>query len=435
MSGGHRDIRAWYVVSLLGVVYFVAFADRLALSLLVEPIRKELGVSDTQMGFLFGLSFALTLVAFSLPLGRLADRVSRRGLIAVTISVWGLLTMLSGFAHSFSELLICRVGVGIGEAGLSPAALSLISDLFPAKRRAAPISVYLTAGIGGATGSFLLLGILLRVLNSAGPVALPVLGLLTPWRAALICVGAPTIILAALVALTVQEPRREIAVKGTLSGAWRYLTNRSMRYGPMFIAFSLMAMLSIAASAWYPTYLIREFGLSASQAGLDFGAAAIAGGVGGSFAVPMMASALESRSSRDSVFALGIACVAVGPACLVASIATSVVVLKLALLAFANFCFIGGINLPAVELQAVGPANQRGQLAAIYFMCVNIGGLGLGPILVAFLARSFFSGRHGLGSALVALAILAGPLSVAALQVARSAAIRRNGGAARAGGV
>jgi MFS family permease len=409
------SFRAWYAVGVLGLVYFVAFADRLALSLLVDPIRHDLHVSDTQIGFLFGLSFAMTLVAFSIPFGWLADRVDRRILIATTAASWGVLTMLSGLAHSYSELLVCRIGIGIGEAGLSPAALSLISDLFPPQRRPVAISAYLTGGIAGATASFLLLGLLLKALAAAPDFSLPFVGVLATWRVTLILVGAPTILLAAVVALTIPEPRRADFVKGTLQEATAYLAQHARRYGGLFLAFSLMGLLSIAASAWYPTYLIRNLALPAHEAGIRFGIAAIAGGVSGSFLVPMAESAFAARRRANAVVPFGLAVVAIGSIAFLLSFQTVDIATALALFGVAHFCFIGGINLTSVEIQQTAPQNLRGQLGAIYFMCINIGGLGLGPILTATLAQHVFGGDHGIGKALVLLTALAGPVAVACL--------------------
>lgn len=413
-----RSSRAWYAVAVLGLVYFVAFADRLALSLLVEPIRAELHVSDTQMGFLFGLSFALTLVAFSLPFGWLADRFDRRWLIAITVAVWGLLTAASGLARTFPELLLCRVGVGIGEAGLSPTALSMISDFFPSDRRSAPVSAYLTAGIAGATGSFLVLGMLLGALTPLAGTSLPIFGSMPVWRTTLVILGVPTLLLSVLIALTVVEPVRETDQKPKSAGeAIGYLGRRAGRYGPMFLAFGLMALLSIAASAWYPTYLIRNLGLPAHDAGIAFGAAAITGGVSGSFLVPMALDALNWRSGRDAVAALGGSVSAIGCVAFFASLVAGALSLKMMLMALANFCFIGGINIPAVELQRVGPPHLRAQLAALYFMFVNICGLGTGPLVAAAIASYLPDSRHALGSALEILCCAVAIVSLPALVI------------------
>jgi MFS family permease len=415
-AGASGRLYRWYVVGILGLIYFVAFVDRLALSLLVEPIKRELRVNDTQIGALFGLSFAGALALLSLPLGRLADRGNRRNLIAGAVAVWSLMTAASGLARSYAALLVCRVGLAAGEAGLTPAALSVISDLFPTRSRALPVAVYLTAGIAGATGSLVILALLLHATEGMGQLALPLVGQLSPWRLTLVLIGLPTTFLALLLLLTVREPDRDAAASAR-EPVWAALTYLRLHFrdqAGFYLAGALMALLSISATAWYPTFLIRDRGLSASSVGYLFGFASIFGGISGSLALPAAAQALALR--RDDGLKLAfLAGVVVGVPCFVLAATVGSLMAEILLIACANFCFIGGINIPALAIQQSAPPRLRAQLSALYFVGVNVGGLGTGPLLTAEVARLAFGGEHGLGAALASLGAVAGPVALLAL--------------------
>src|SRR5262245_23545942 len=197
---------ARYVLGVLVVVYVFNFLDRQILAILAERIRADLGVSDAELGFLYGTTFAVFFAVFGIPLGRLADVWDRRKLIALGLAVWSLMTALSGLARSFPELALARIGVGIGEASAAPAAFSLLSDLFPPARRATVLAVYssgiyLGAGLGLVVG-----GIVVDRWDAAFPTAAP-FGL-RGWQAAFLLVGLPGLLLALWVR-TLREPARE----------------------------------------------------------------------------------------------------------------------------------------------------------------------------------------------------------------------------------
>ena len=177
---------SWYVVGILMLFYALSFVDRQIIALLVEPMKADLGLSDVEMSLLGGLSFAIFYTIFGIPLGRLADSNSRRGLIAAGVVVWSLMTTLCGFASRFSHLLLLRMGVGLGEAALSPAAFSIIADYFPSHRRATALSIYsmgIYLGAGLAfTGGAILLGWAERITSLRGDEPLLILGNIQPWQ-------------------------------------------------------------------------------------------------------------------------------------------------------------------------------------------------------------------------------------------------------------
>ena len=196
---------AWYVVCILTIAYMFSFLDRQILALLVEPIRADLNISDTQMSLLQGLAFGIFYTLLGIPIGRLADRRSRRSIIAIGISIWCVMTAACGLAKNFGQLFLARVGIGIGEATLNPSAYSLISDYFPREKRARPMSFY-NMGVSLGAGTAMVLGgqIISWVFSQPQPV-LPLVGTLFHWQVVFIMVGLPGLLIAFLM-VTVREP-------------------------------------------------------------------------------------------------------------------------------------------------------------------------------------------------------------------------------------
>lgn len=188
-NGYPSSARAWATVAILMVAYVLSFVDRQILNLLVEPIRRDLAINDTQMSLLMGLSFALFYTVCGIPLGRVADTRSRRWLIAVGILFWSAATAACGMAKMYWQFLLCRIGVGVGEAALSPAAYSLIADSFPAERRATAISVYSMGVYLGSGLAFLVGGLVIQFASAQGDVTLPVLGEVRPWQLIFLILG------------------------------------------------------------------------------------------------------------------------------------------------------------------------------------------------------------------------------------------------------
>lgn len=200
--------RAWVTVAILLMAYVLSFIDRQILNLLVGPIRADLGISDTQMSLLMGLSFAIFYTIAGIPLGRVADSRSRRGLIAWGILFWSLMTAACGLAKQYWHFVVFRIGVGAGEAALSPAAYSLMADSFPPEKRATAISVYSMGIYLGAGMAFLLGGIVITWANAQGPMDLPLLGTVRPWQLIFLVLGAAGALFC-LVLLAIREPSRK----------------------------------------------------------------------------------------------------------------------------------------------------------------------------------------------------------------------------------
>jgi predicted MFS family arabinose efflux permease len=366
-----------YALGLLVTVYVVNFVDRQILAILLEAIREDLGLSDTQLGLLSGIAFAALYSTLGIPIARWADRGVRRSIIALALFVWSAMTGLQGAARSFTWLMLARVGVGVGEAGCSPPAHSMLSDLFPPSRRATALAIYsLGIPIGSAIGYI------------AGGWIREIFG----WRAAFVAVGLPGILLALLVRLTLREPTRgywdaaEAARERpeSIREVARFLLQLPS-FLHLAIAGALHAFYGYGAGAFNPAFLERVHGLSAAQVGTGLGLIAAGAGGLGTFLGGYLSDRLSRLDERWSMWlpgaatALGVPLVA-----LFYLYPDPIGALVLATLP----ALVGGMYLgPTFAVtQSLVPARMRAQAAAVLLLILNLIGLGLGPSFVGALS-------------------------------------------------
>lgn len=265
---------AYYVLSVLFVVYIFNFIDRQILAILLEPIKKDLQISDTALGFLTGFAFAVFYTVAGLPLARLADRWVRRSLIAISLATWSVMTALSGLSRGFTDLALARIGVGIGEAGASPPAHSILSDYFPPEKRATAIAIY-ASGIYVGVGLGYWIG---GWINDA-----------YGWRMAFFVVGLPGIFMALLVRFTIREPMRGMSEpqgasqqQYSMKEAWRFFTSiPTGRY--LALAGGLHAFVSYGLGTWIPAFFVRVHGMTPGELGQWLSWITAIGGGGGTF--------------------------------------------------------------------------------------------------------------------------------------------------------
>src|SRR4051794_33006831 len=260
---------AWYVVGVLTVAYVVSFVDRQILNLLVEPIERDLGIGDTQMSLLMGFSFAVFYTLFGIPLGRLADSRSRRVIIAVGIASWSVLTAGCGLARKFWQLALLRMGVGVGEASLSPAAYSLIADYFRPERRATAMGVYSMGIYVGSGLAFILGGLVVRFASGREQFDLPLVGPTRAWQLIFFVIGLPGLLVSLLVLATVREPARRgaRAARGVGAGGsvplaevWAYLSANRATFAYLNVGVACLTVSSYGMSGWVPTLFARKYG-------------------------------------------------------------------------------------------------------------------------------------------------------------------------------
>jgi predicted MFS family arabinose efflux permease len=374
--------RAGYILLVLYLACVFSYVDRQLIALLAPAIQRDLQLSDTQLGFVSGTAFAVLYVVIGIPLAQLSDRVNRVRMLSVALVAWSAMTALCGAAGSFVQLALCRVGVAVGEAGGYPASLSIISDLFPQRRRASAAAIFLSGTTAGALVSLVIGGMLNEVIG---------------WRATFVIAGAPGLLLAALLILTVREPTRG-AMDGVAApakaesffGSFRVLFSQPL-YRKLALASAIYNLELFSLAAWAPTYAVRTFKLGTAQVGLGLG---LALGIGSSFVMiagGRMADSLSRRSIAAPVFISATGQLLMIPFFLAAMHAHS----------FALFCVLhsiaygcsaigGPMNVAAAH--AVTPPHVRGAAASLLVMIATLAGYGLGPPLIGAFSDLLGSG-------------------------------------------
>lgn len=417
---------AWFVVAVLLLAYTCSFIDRMILTLLVAPIRADLGISDTQMSLLVGSAFALFYTVMGIPIAYLADRGNRRGLIAVGVTLWSVMTAACGLVPNYALLFLARVGVGIGEATLSPSAYSLMSDYFPKDRLGRAVAIY-SIGVPFGSGIALVLGGLIVATASGLADAAPgVFGGMAPWRLVFFLVGLPGLAIALLM-LAVREPVRRGKVAGApriaITDAAAYVWRRRATFLPHFFGLALLTLVIYGNMAWVPTFLARTYGMAPAIGGFYFGAIlAIAGAagllLGGALADRWFRSTADGHMRTILVAILGAAPFLVA--------APQMPTPELALACIAAAMLIASMHggVAGAALQIVTPNRLRAQVTAFYFFVANLIGFGLGPTAVALITDYGFGDDLALRHSLSIVAVAALPLS-ALLVVLSFAPFRR----------
>jgi predicted MFS family arabinose efflux permease len=405
-----------YVLWLLFLVYVVHHLDRNILLLLQEPIGREFGLSDKQLGLLTGIVYALPFAVAGIPLGALADRVTRTRMLAVLVIIWSGFTALTGRARSFASLIVARAAIGAAEAGAPPAILSILSDTFPAKSRASVMSIlFMGPFIGLLSGSML------------GGAAAAAYG----WRGALYIAAVPGMLLALLILFTVREPLRgsydspasRKIPAASLMEVLRFAVRR-VRVRDTILAMVMASVVSIGVASWIPVLLIRSYGLPLAKAGLYTALIAGLPGALGSLSAGWMASRFASGRDDQLLRLCGTAVGLAAPLGFLGAWAGSLplAVAGLTLWGFANTMFVGPGH--SLYLSAALP-RMRGTLSAVVVIACNLVGAGLGPFLVGFISDKLHAAGDArpLAHAMAALA-LCGLVSSLLFFLARAAAVR-----------
>jgi len=410
---------AWYVIGVLFVVTLLSQLDRQLPALVVRPLKKEFGISDTAFSLLQGYAFAVFYTLAGLPLGRLVDRGSRRNLIFVGLLFWSAATALFAFAQTYQHLLLARVGVGIGEAVLAPAAYSMIADYVAPARRGRALAVYYVSIAIGSGASLLLGSWLLSAIPPQG-LELGSLGLLSPWRIAFLAAALPGVPLALLLLWTVREPAR-METRSAHGGAEEapsgrefvaHLRAHAATFARVLTYPTLLSIIGYGALAWAPALFDRAHGIPTSRAGVTLGIiVAVAGACG-----TLLSGFLSDRWTASSVPAARFRVALVGVVVLIVP-ATLWPLVGNPTLAFALlFLTVFGLGLaqsaaPA-SIQAVVPNRMRGQAIAVYLLLAGLLGIGLGPTSVALITDYAFHDDKALP---YAIALMAGPSSLIGL--------------------
>lgn len=383
--------RGWLVVVLLALASVVSQFDRTVINLMVEPIKAEFALNDTSFGALQSIAFGIFYVIACIPLGRAADNTNRKRLIAVCLFAWSLFAMASGLAKTYGHLFLTRIGVAVGEASLTPAGLSMLSDHFPPERLGRPVSGFLMSAPVGQGLAFIGGGSLLTALQGSRLLESGLMAGLEPWQAAFILIGAPGLLLVPLF-LLIREPARrgaqsvQLSAKDTallIGRMWRALL-------PMFVGFAMVLLVAYSVAIWTPALLQRTYGWNAEQIGWGFGLVLIVFGMSGVMLAGIASDWLAERGHRDAPLKVAAASfVAAGIFGVLAPLMPNPY-LALALLGLT--LFFGNMPFPcaATSLQLIVPNRARAQISAVYVTFTTLVGLGIGPTVIGVMTDYVF---------------------------------------------
>ncbi len=415
----------WYVTIMLTFAYTFSFVDRQVLNLLVEPIRNDLGLNDTQISFLQGLAFVAPYVLMSVPIGRLVDRVNRVGVLVGGVVVWSIATVTCGMANSYAQLAVARMGVGAGESSVTPSAWSMLADYFPRERLARPVSVFLMGPYLGAGIALIAGAEVIEWSTNMESIRMPLFGELAPWQFTFIAVGLPGFILAMLL-FTIREPVRrgrlaktEAAPEAvpTWSEVLRYMRSHWRIYFAFLVGMPFVIVLLYGLQAWVPTFLVRVYEWDIPQAGRIYGVIALIAGSSGVLAGPAVARLLEARGYADYPLRLAAIAVTLAGLCAVPATLQTNPTFALALIAAASFFVTMPMALITAALQTVTPNKMRGVVAGLFVVMGNVIGLALGPTIVAVLTDQLFADPLAVGKSLSLLFAVFAPLAVLLLAI------------------
>ena len=410
----------WYAVVILTIAYVFSYIDRQLISLMVGPIRADLGISDTEFSLLVGLAFAAFYTLLGMPIGWLADRSNRRNIIAIGVALWSVATAACGLARNFWQLFAGRVAVGVGEAALSPAAYSMLADLFDRKHLGRAIGVYSSGVFIGIGLSFIIGAALISGLEARGGLDLPVVGHLAPWQATFLFVGLPGLLVALLI-LTIPEPARvharvdSMPIREVVAYAWQH----RRVYGLHFVGFAMTTLVFNGIFAWAAEYFIRIHGIERAVIGPQLGWLSVVFGGSGIVCGGLFSDWLAARGHRDApIRAALFGVIALLPFAVAAPLVTSA---SLSLVLFAPLLFF--VSFPfgpaATALQLASPPRMRAQMSAVYLFVVNLTGIGFGGTAVALLTDFVYRDDLQLHLSMASIALIGCTLSILLLALAR----------------
>ena len=400
----------------------LSFVDRQILVLLVQPIKADLQISDTQMSFLLGFAFVMFYAFLSIPIARLADVHSRRLIIGCGVAFWSLMTGVCGLAHNYWQLFIARMGVGAGEACNGPATFSIVADSFPPEKLAKATAVISSGFFIGSGAALIVGGAIIEAVTKLPNFVLPVIGEIRPWQTTFLIVGLPGVLVAALMT-TVHEPKRRGLIKR--EGSDSTVKNKSLplreilkwlhddwkTYLPMYGGMGLRAMAGLGSSVWLPTFFIRTYGWSTAEVGLAIGTVMLTCAPAGLFAGGVIAEWLAKKGFDDANMRVAfIATVISVPASILFPLMPTP---ELALFVYAINTFLVSLS-PGPQnaaLQTVTPNQIRAQATALYLFLFNLIGFGLGPLVIAGFTDYLFRSEGAIGYSIALNYAILGPLA------------------------
>ena len=412
--------RAWYAVVVLTIAYIVSFLDRQLLALVVEDVKADLVLTDTQVSLLLGFAFALFYTTMGIPIGRLADKKSRKTIIGIGITCWCIMTAACGVAKNYTQIFLARVGVGVGEATLSPSSLSMISDYFPVEKRGRAMGFF-NMGVSVGSGIALIVGgLIIDYVKDSPTIVLPFIGEIFAWQALFLYVGLPGLLVAALVT-TIKEPPRKGKIQITsedgkatdtisIPQTIKFLWKRHQAYGWLFLSMACSVLMGYAFLSWLPAMYIRTYQIGIGTVALWQGVAFLVGGPFGATMSGWLGDVLFKKWDKTAhvkLFAYSMIVLTV-----TAALVPLMPSYQLATLMFVPQIIMaaGQTALAPVAIINITPNQMRGQVIAIYFFVISMTGYTLGPTSVALLTDYVFQDEGLIRYSISIVALVAGAI-------------------------
>ncbi|QTD57268.1 spinster family MFS transporter [Parasphingorhabdus cellanae] len=402
---------AWTALAILATANILSYLDRIIINLLVEPIKSDLVITDTQFSLLQGVAFGLFYATLALPIGRMVDMRSRKPIIIIGVLVFSVSSLFSGLARSFQQMFLCRVGVGAGEASILPASYSMITDYFAPQYLGRAISIFTMTSFVGIGLAYIAGGAAIEAIaawNAPWPLAQ-----LEPWRRVFIVVSLPGILIVPLL-LCLREPERRGVVTSkpiSIKNAFGHVKTQGKVLYPIFAGFSLITMAGYAATVWTPAVFIRVYDWSAGDVGYYYGIVFLIFAPLGALIGGTLSDRLTAKGYKDAP--LRVAAFGYIGAGLFGGIAPLMPNGTAALACFAPAILLTTLPYPlaGTAIQLITPNNLRGQVTALYMLVINMVGLGLGPLIVAVFSDLVFVEADGIRYSLAIVSAACAPLA------------------------
>ena len=410
-----KPIYAWFFTSILLFAYIISFIDRQMINYLVVPIKEDMGLTDFEISFIQGWGFVLAYIIFSIPFGRIVDKVNRVRVLIGGIIIWSVATAACGFSKNSWQLVLSRSGVGAGEAALTPASWSIISDLFPVEKRSFPMSIYLMGPYIGQGLSLLFGAQILRIYNE--PVTLFESIIVQPWQVIFLIIAIPGVVLGLLMFALKDPVRKEVLVsekeegKDSIKEVFAYVIKNIGAYMPLLIGSAFIVVLLYGVQSWVPTFLHRIHGWEHTRIGDQYGLVALFAGSLGVVSGPMVEKYLTKLNFNAATIIVciitAVALTIIGPITFL-SLSSDIVLIGIFI---TSFFITLPLALFATSLQNITPNQYRGVVSGLYVFTVNITGYGLGPMVVAFFTDKVFKNEMAIDLSMAAMFLICGPIS------------------------
>ncbi|MEM9620464.1 MAG: MFS transporter [Pseudomonadota bacterium] len=407
---------AWYVAVVLFVGSVFSFLDRQIIALMVQDIKLDLGLNDFEIGLLQGPPFGIFYAVMSIPIALMADRYNRRNIIIAGVTFWSLATAACGLASNFWHLFLARVGVGSGEACLSPCSYSMLSDYFKREQLPLAMAVFTMGNLTGVGLAMIIGGAVIGYAQSLGSIDLWLLGEVAPWQFSFIVIGLPGVLLAVLM-LTIREPFRrggsQMPEQTTLKAFGQFVRGHGRTFTTLFASFTLLVLVAYGNFAWVPTFFMRKFGWSATDAGAAYGSIVAVFGTAGALFGGWLASWLARRGYTDAPYRATMLC-SIPLAPIAALIFLAAPDGDTAMWLYAPYQLFSAVpaGLAATAMMNITPNQMRAKISSAYLFFSNFIGLSIGAALVGFITHNVLADENLVGTSLALVNIVCAPLAV-----------------------